>query len=168
MKQWKGNWPAKRGLYQGKSKWKQNTNIKWKATKMQVKHRGQAVSIYQEREAYINGNQNANKTQISNERQQKCKWNTGGKQGQLTRKERHSTISPLHFVDMVGRTANHLYLIVTGRISKAIFAIVLHVSFRMKMTDSISWIWSVAQPTTYISASSHCANKISKVALCYI
>ena len=76
---------------------------------MQVNHKGQAVSIDQRREGCINGNLNANKTQISNERQQKCKWNTGGKQGQLTRKERHSTICPLHFVDMVGRTANHLY-----------------------------------------------------------
>ena len=30
-------------------------------------------------------------------------------QGPLTRKERHSTNSPLHFMAMVGRTHNHLY-----------------------------------------------------------
>ena len=72
------NWPGKRGIYQWKSKCNQNTNIKWKATKMQVKHRGAS------------------------------RVNWPGERG---------TQQFLH---------------------------------------SISWIWSVAQPTTYIRAPSDC------------
>ena len=58
-----------------------------------------------------------------------------------------------HFEVTVGPKDNHLWisghpLIVIGRMSKAIYAHVLRVSFRMKMTYSILWLWLVAQTTT--------------------